>query len=492
MHYYNEWDTHAAQWLQNLCDAGLIPAGHIDTQDIRTVPPSSLKGITHAHFFAGIGGWPYAMQLSGWPPTRPLWTASCPCQPFSNAGQRRGTADDRHLWPALFRLIRECHPDTIVGEQVASAVGHGWLDGISADLEAEGYAVGAVVLGAHSVGAPHIRQRLYWVALAGQQGLAGWAKPSTWDQCTAAQRGSDAGRVDQSQDADWWRAGDTADARGRTQEAGRSGATCGLVQSHGSGWESWGEAPAPARHRRAAQPAGCWDHYTLIPCLDGKTRRLEPGLAPLVDGLFRNLATARSEKVYQAKEAIEDYAATIQADPRQVLSAVWADVLAQAIRSTQETRGVHGFQPEAVLLDFMQRLASALNDPSYGGGGPQAGTQDASSRVRGVRGGIRDIGASYRRKSDQQRQGESSNTLPILSRVLACCATEVARVAAAENAGTLPVKRLGGTPPFRLADGRTREGVSRQAVLKGIGNAIVPQVAAAFLQAFLATETEVR
>ena len=66
----------------------------------------------------------------------------------------------------LFRSER------IFGEQVASAIGHGWLDLVSADLEAEDYAIGGAVLGAHSVGAPHIRQRLYWVANSMRSGRA--------------------------------------------------------------------------------------------------------------------------------------------------------------------------------------------------------------------------------------------------------------------------------------------------------------------------------
>lgn len=118
------------------------------------------RGFVQAHWFAGICGWPLALQLAGVPATARLWTGSCPCQPFSTAGKGLAQADERHLWPVFFDLIRQCHPETVFGEQVASAIGHGWLDGISADLEAEGYACGAAVLGAHSVKSPHQRQRL--------------------------------------------------------------------------------------------------------------------------------------------------------------------------------------------------------------------------------------------------------------------------------------------------------------------------------------------
>ena len=151
--YYNELDKFAATWLRRLVAAGHLPDGEVDERDIRQVAAEDLRGFTQCHFFAGIGGWAYALERAGWG-DRPVWTGSCPCQPFSAAGKRKAGDDERHLWPAWFRLIRECRPERVFGEQVAGAAGLGWLDLVSTDLEAEGYAVGAAVLGAHSVGAP--------------------------------------------------------------------------------------------------------------------------------------------------------------------------------------------------------------------------------------------------------------------------------------------------------------------------------------------------
>jgi DNA (cytosine-5)-methyltransferase 1 len=164
VNYYNEHDPNAAAWLRELIAAGHIPAGDVDERSITEISPDELSDYTQCHFFAGIGGWSLALELAGWPADAPVWTGSCPCQPFSSAGKQLAQADERHLWPAFFSLIRQCRPQRVFGEQVASAIGKGWLDGISADLESEGYACGAAVLGAHSVGAPHLRQRLYWVA----------------------------------------------------------------------------------------------------------------------------------------------------------------------------------------------------------------------------------------------------------------------------------------------------------------------------------------
>src|SRR5208337_4649759 len=90
-----------------------------------------------------------------------------PCPSFSAAGKGLGFSDPRHLWPEVERLARVNRPAVLFGEQVASAIGHGWLDLVQADLEALDYAVGKAVLGACSVGAPHIRQRLYFVAESG-------------------------------------------------------------------------------------------------------------------------------------------------------------------------------------------------------------------------------------------------------------------------------------------------------------------------------------
>jgi len=162
--YYNEFDRYAAAWLRELIKAGLIADGEVDERSIVDVRADDIRGFTQCHFFAGIGGWSYALRLSGWADERHVWTGSCPCQPFSAAGKGDGAADSRHLWPTWFELIRECRPPVVFGEQVASADGLGWLDRVSTDMEATGYAVASADLCAASVGAFHIRQRLYFVA----------------------------------------------------------------------------------------------------------------------------------------------------------------------------------------------------------------------------------------------------------------------------------------------------------------------------------------
>lgn len=162
--YYNENDPFNAQWLRNLIKAGMLPDGYVDERSIEDVTPADLWSFEQCHFFAGIGIWAYAASVAGWPEDRPLWTGSCPCQPFSAIGERRGVADERHLWPAWHFLIEECGPPVVFGEQVASNDGLAWLDVVSTDLEEAGYAVAPFDLPAAGFGAPHPRQRLYFAA----------------------------------------------------------------------------------------------------------------------------------------------------------------------------------------------------------------------------------------------------------------------------------------------------------------------------------------
>lgn len=179
--YYNEIDPFAAQWLRNLIEAGHIAPGFVDERSIEDVFPSDLKGFTQCHFFAGIGVWSYALRNAGWTDYRPVWTGSCPCQPFSQAGEGAGFDDERHLWPAFFHLIQQCRPATIFGEQVASRDADPWIDLVQDDLEGLGYRVGAVPFPSAGVGAPHIRDRLYWVADANDARLEGRGK--RWGEC---------------------------------------------------------------------------------------------------------------------------------------------------------------------------------------------------------------------------------------------------------------------------------------------------------------------
>jgi len=287
MNYYNENDPEIAVWLQHLIDDGLIPAGHVDTRCIRLIQAGDLDGYTQHHFFAGIGGWAAALQLSRWPAAQPVWSGSCPCQSYSIAGKQRGADDPRHLWPVWFKLIKQHQPDVIFGEQVANAIRHGWLDGVSTDLEAESYAVGHAVLGAHSVNSPHQRQRLWFVANRlpdakhqtrpdqqfNQSGR--WGSPGPECESVPRASGSDGGRRSRMGDAisegsqRFSRHGNRVDrqVREETEQAGSVSAS-------------------------GVQPAA-WDSAEWVNCEDGRKRRIKPGIEPLVDGLPGQVALLR-------------------------------------------------------------------------------------------------------------------------------------------------------------------------------------------------------
>jgi len=90
-------------------------------------------------------------------------TGGYPCQPFSQAGRKKGEQDPRHLWPEYFRLVKECRPTWVIGENVSGHLKLG-LDSVLADLEGEGYAVRTFSISAASIGANHKRERVWIVA----------------------------------------------------------------------------------------------------------------------------------------------------------------------------------------------------------------------------------------------------------------------------------------------------------------------------------------
>ena len=261
--YYNEINPYAAQWLSNLIAAGYIADGDVDERSIEDVTADDLVGYDQCHFFAGIGGWSYALRLAGWPDDRPVWTGSCPCQPFSAAGRKKGMQDERHLWPVWFNLIRECRPVTVFGEQVEAAINHGWLDLVQIDLEGEGYAVGSVGLPAACVGAPHIRQRLWFVADTAIPGREERRTVETGD-------GRDTAR---GQSERFLQAGSMGDAPCERCEEARKHFDGQTERTAGASAETW----------NACQSV--WSGADWIFCRDNKWRPVEPGIEPLANGV---------------------------------------------------------------------------------------------------------------------------------------------------------------------------------------------------------------
>ena len=302
--YYNENDPYAAAWLRQLIAEGLITDGEVDERSIEEVEPADLWGFTRCHFFAGIAGWDLALALAGWPEGLVVWTGSCPCQPFSVAGKGLGEEDERHLWPVWYELIKECRPTVCVGEQSASPAGRRWLAAVRADLEDAGYAVGAADLCSAGLGAPNIRQRLWFVA---DSASVGWEQghalgrrgipraDATDGRHGPAHRGkgglaeSDGERLPQRSQRDG-----TSQPGVEAGEPGDDAGGCGDVRRvgypGGPGLARWpGERGDDGEKRPAAERAGgqsgWWDEVEWIPCADGKLRPTQPGHEPLVAGI---------------------------------------------------------------------------------------------------------------------------------------------------------------------------------------------------------------
>ena len=276
--YYNEFDPKAAAWLRELIKAGHIADGVVDERSIADVRPDELTEFTQCHFFAGIGVWSYALRRAGWRDDRPVWTGSCPCQPFSSAGKGGGFDDERHLWPHFHWLISNCRPAIVLGEQVASKDGLGWLDLVQADLEGTGYTSGAVDLCAAGVGAPHIRQRLWWFAERmadtddeGPQRRAGM--PERSGERAFGSSGVASGLAD-------------AAVRGcepvpNEPPAGIFGAS---LQPGEFGEQSGDLGAALNRASASGQADSLWSASDWLFCRDGKWRPVEPGTFPLAHG----------------------------------------------------------------------------------------------------------------------------------------------------------------------------------------------------------------
>lgn len=321
--YYNEIDPYAADWLRNLIAAGHIAPGDVDERSIEDVHPDDIRSYTQCHFFAGIGVWSYALRRAGWPDDRPVWTGSCPCQPFSAAGKGTAFDDQRHLWPAWHWLIQEFRPPVVFGEQVASKDAEPWLDLVFTDLEALDYASGAVPFPSAGVGAPHIRDRLFWLAHADQgrrgrraldgQRLGDGSAPRrhknagdpSWRSAVRGRahpkqhcRGCEAAATDHRQpqadrSADWPRgcgcaSGGVADAHLDRREAR------GLSVRPGPEGSCPGVEPGSIQGHQPSPTNGFWRAADWLFCRDGKFRPVEPGTQPLVNGAAARVGRLRA------------------------------------------------------------------------------------------------------------------------------------------------------------------------------------------------------
>lgn len=306
-HYYNEWDAKTAAWLRELIRRGHLPDGIVDERSITEVAPEDLRGFRQWHFFAGIGGWPLALKLAGWPAYAPVCTGSPPCQPFSVAGKRGGRDDSRHLAPAFLDLIAELRPPAIFGEQVSAAIKELWLDALFVELEDEGYTCASAVLPACSVGAPHKRDRLFFGAIdladlvsdGLERRLRGWADKEWQTIRRPAGRGGAAGDLangDDDRQQSGTRGGGRSGPSGSVDDPGRRGSSrqlpdtadgTGLAGIEGAvvGELQEGHGEVYACSRLPDQDHGAWSNADWLLCRDGNFRPVESGTFPLANGV---------------------------------------------------------------------------------------------------------------------------------------------------------------------------------------------------------------
>lgn len=502
--YYNEIDPYAAQWLRNLIAAGHIAPGVVDERSIEDVTPDDLRPYTQCHFFAGVGVWSFALRRAGWPDDLPVWTGSCPCQPFSAAGKSAGFDDERHLWPAFHWLIEQCKPPVVFGEQVASKDAEPWIDLVSTDLEGLGFTFGAIAFPSAGVGAPHIRDRAYWVADSADKRQHG-------RRASEAGNGRDAPRVEPERlrDAGGLGYADEQSCKrfagsllgAKTQEHGKRGAVDGselnrpeyaseglaerLADLHSNGRNRAGECFASTgsdglvgndgaiERQPASSPTnGLWRAADWLLCRDGKWRPVEASPQPLADGSAESLGRVRAEVIAEIEKEIN--ASTMEREIRsaETLRALWCALRAQASRVWTLGR-IPGLHEAPFLLAFLRQLTEQ-------GWGIEKGVslscaQTSCGQLRSVRHDIGVASASCERGLEGQPTRELADAVHFLSSLLARHAHSAWGDAYAAYAEIgFP---LGHNAPSRV--GR----------LRAYGNAINAEAAQAFIEAYLQART---
>ena len=408
--------------------------------------------------------------------------------------KNNGFADERHLWPAFHWLIEQCRPPVVVGEQVASAAVGPWIDLVLTDLEALGYASGAYAGPAAGVGAPHLRDRSYWVAHSG--GPRSSEQRREWYESTGL---AAPGVLDGLAYADGRERARIADGKGRQSDGAQTGRFKGdRIVAAGSELLGLADCPGNGRreerahagglavgnqekglaaglghdggNRRSGPTNGSWRDADWLGCRDGKWRPVEARSQQMAYGLSSLMGYGRhSRDAYQtARKEIDDWCSATQTRPREALHDLWLSLAAQA-DAVRSIGGPGGVPSPSVLLAFLRELA--CEGWHVEEGVSRAGAKAPQNGVRKLWVPNETARSPFERGLAKQRPKQSADALHFLSSILARHASSAWPEAVAADAEVgFP---LGAGSPARV--GR----------LRGYGNAIVPQQAAQFIQALM-------
>jgi site-specific DNA-cytosine methylase len=502
--YYNEFNPYAAQWLRNLIDAGHIAPGLVDERSIEDVTPNDLTGFTQCHFFAGIGVWSYSLRLAGWPDNREVWTGSCPCQPFSSAGKSAGFDDERHLWPAWNYLIKQRKPSIILGEQVASKDGLTWLDLVQSNLEDSDYANASIDLCSAGIGAPHIRQRLWFVGERLGDPKRERFQGSIIEDIPGARRREEGGEFASSSCAPIGLADscsksskrDTRSIPGEKKKVSGERAFNGDISDrHSNGGENssmadtnsigcdsgetatrqkervnaWNESRSGFIESSATGPTnGFWGSADWLFCRDGKWRPVRPGPQQMVDGSAGILGSVCSKGVKKTEAEIDEWSKRYKTDPRKALRDLWSYLQKEAL--SERSSGRLWLLYEApFLLSFMRQLSD--QKWKFSDSMPRQSKEKYKNPLRSLFVSGESSCSPLRRELEKQRFGESSNPMRELSQIMARKAEEYWSESCWSYA----------TKGFPLAV----NSIQRVGRLSGYGNAINAQAAKIFIESVM-------